>query len=63
LTTYVIGDEGEYCSGRWFWLAVPYPPEYDRPGGIISGQLYIHAADAAMWLAIKTPAESGGRGR
>jgi acyl-coenzyme A thioesterase PaaI-like protein len=35
-------------------LAAPYSPEYDRPGGIISGQLYMHAADVAFWLAIKT---------
>jgi len=25
-----------------------------RPGGIVSGQVYIAAADVAMWLAIKT---------
>ena len=35
-------------------LEVPYMPEYDRPGGIISGQVYTHAADVAFWLAIKT---------
>jgi uncharacterized protein (TIGR00369 family) len=35
-------------------LEVPYQPEYDRPGGIVSGQVYIHAADVAFWLAIKT---------
>jgi acyl-coenzyme A thioesterase PaaI-like protein len=35
-------------------IAVPYSPEYERPGGIISGQLYMHAADVAFWLAIKT---------
>jgi acyl-coenzyme A thioesterase PaaI-like protein len=41
-------DEGE-CE-----MAVPYAPEYERPGGIVSGQLYMHAADVAFWLAIKT---------
>ena len=35
-------------------LAGPYSPEYDRPGGIVSGQLFMHAADVAFWLAIKT---------
>ena len=35
-------------------LAVPYHPEHDRPGGIVSGQLYMHAADVAFWFAIKT---------
>jgi uncharacterized protein (TIGR00369 family) len=35
-------------------LEVPYQPEYDRPGGIVSGQVYTHAADVAFWLAIKT---------
>jgi len=35
-------------------LDVPYRPEHDRPGGIVSGQLYMHAADVAFWFAIKT---------
>jgi uncharacterized protein (TIGR00369 family) len=35
-------------------LEVPYHPEHDRPGGIVSGQVYMHAADVAFWLAIKT---------
>jgi uncharacterized protein (TIGR00369 family) len=35
-------------------LEVPYRPEHDRPGGIVSGQVYMHAADVAFWLAIKT---------
>ena len=35
-------------------LEVPYRPEYDRPGGIVSGQVHTHAADVAFWLAIKT---------
>jgi acyl-coenzyme A thioesterase PaaI-like protein len=35
-------------------LAAPYSREYDRPGGVVSGQLYMHAADVAFWLAIKT---------
>lgn len=35
-------------------LDVPYLPEHDRPGGMVSGQVYMHAADVAFWLAIKT---------
>ncbi len=35
-------------------LHVPYHPEHDRPGGIVSGQLYMHAADVAFWFAVKT---------
>lgn len=35
-------------------LTVPYLPENDRPGGIVSGQVYMHAADVAFWLAVKT---------
>ena len=35
-------------------LEIPYHPEHDRPGGIVSGQLYMHAADVAFWFAIKT---------
>ena len=35
-------------------LAVPYDPKFDRPGGIVSGQVFMIAADVAMWLAIKT---------
>ena len=35
-------------------LEVPYRVEHDRPGGIVSGQLYMHAADVAFWFAIKT---------
>ena len=35
-------------------LEVPYRPQFDRPDGIISGQVVMIAADVAMWLAIKT---------
>jgi uncharacterized protein (TIGR00369 family) len=35
-------------------LEVPYQPEFDRPGGIVSGQVYMHLADVAFWLAVKT---------
>lgn len=35
-------------------LAVPFQAAFERPGGIVSGQVFMTAADAAMWLAIMT---------
>jgi acyl-coenzyme A thioesterase PaaI-like protein len=35
-------------------LAVPFRREFERPGGIVSGLVFMGAADVAMWLAIKT---------
>lgn len=35
-------------------IRVPYSPQFDRPDGIVSGQVFMTAADVAMWLAIKT---------
>jgi uncharacterized protein (TIGR00369 family) len=40
--------EGE-CS-----LSVPFQPAFERPGGMVSGQVFMAAADVAMWLAIMT---------
>jgi uncharacterized protein (TIGR00369 family) len=42
-----IGD-GE-CS-----IDVAFQEAFERPGGIVSGQVFMAAADVAMWLAIKT---------
>jgi uncharacterized protein (TIGR00369 family) len=42
-----IGD-GQ-CS-----INVPFQESFERPGGIVSGQVFMAAADVAMWLAIKT---------
>ena len=33
-------------------LEVPFQPAFERPGGIVSGQVFMAAADVAMWLAI-----------
>src|SRR5215813_3666656 len=41
-------DEGR-CT-----LAIPFRAAFERPGGIVSGQVFMAAADVAMWLAIKT---------
>lgn len=35
-------------------IDVPFQEAFDRPGGIVSGQVFMAAADVAMWLAIKT---------
>src|ERR1700678_3071273 len=35
-------------------IDVPFQEAFERPGGIVSGQVYMAAADVAMWLAIKT---------
>ena len=35
-------------------LQVPHLPHFERPGGIVAGQVFMTAADVAMWLAIKT---------
>ena len=35
-------------------LDVPFRAGFERPGGIVSGQVFMAAADVAMWLAIKT---------
>jgi acyl-coenzyme A thioesterase PaaI-like protein len=35
-------------------LNVPFQSAIERPGGIVSGQVYMAAADVAMWLALKT---------
>lgn len=45
----IIGVGDGSCT-----LHVPDLPHFERPGGIVSGQVYVTAADVAMWLAIKT---------
>jgi uncharacterized protein (TIGR00369 family) len=35
-------------------LAIPFQAAFERPGGIVSGQVFMVAADVAMWLAIMT---------
>ena len=46
-TVRAIGN-GECC------LDVPFQETFERPGGVVSGQVFMAAADVAMWLAIKT---------
>ena len=35
-------------------LDVPFRKTFERPGGIVSGQVFMAAADVAMWFAIMT---------
>lgn len=35
-------------------ILVPFQDVFERPGGIVSGPVFMAAADVAMWLAIKT---------
>jgi uncharacterized protein (TIGR00369 family) len=35
-------------------LRVPFQRAFERPGGVVSGQVFMAAADVAMWLAIMT---------
>lgn len=35
-------------------LAVPFQKVFERPGGIVAGQVFMAAADIAMWIAILT---------
>ena len=35
-------------------LEVPFQEAFERPGGVVSGQVFMAAADVAMWLAIMT---------
>ena len=41
-------DEGA-CT-----IEVPFQEAFERPGHIVSGQVFMAAADVAMWLAIMT---------
>lgn len=35
-------------------IKVPYHKDLERPGGVVGGQVFMAAADVAMWLAILT---------
>ena len=35
-------------------IVVPFQKDLERPGGIVGGQVFMAAADVAMWLAILT---------
>ena len=35
-------------------VSTPFDADFERPGGIVAGLVFITAADVAVWLAIKT---------
>jgi uncharacterized protein (TIGR00369 family) len=35
-------------------IEVPFQEAFERPGGLVSGHVFMAAADVAKWLAIKT---------
>jgi len=35
-------------------MIVPFQKDFERPGGVVAGQVFMAAADVAMWLAIMT---------
>ena len=35
-------------------LDVPFEADFERPGGIVAGEVFMTAADVAVWLAIMT---------
>ena len=37
-------------------LEVPYDRQWDRPGEVLAGPVFVAAADAAMWVAVMTRA-------
>jgi acyl-coenzyme A thioesterase PaaI-like protein len=49
-----FGFQVEAAGAGECTLFIPFNPLFERPGGIVSGQLLMAAADVAMWLAIKT---------
>jgi uncharacterized protein (TIGR00369 family) len=35
-------------------IDVPFHDEFERPGGVVSGPVFMAAADASIWLAVLT---------
>ncbi|ALG69372.2 PaaI family thioesterase [Beggiatoa leptomitoformis] len=51
---HVYGFQVDSVSEGVCVLRVPFNHAFERPGGVVSGPLYMAAADAAMWFAILT---------
>lgn len=52
--TRLYGFELDSFGGGDCAIAVPFQEAFERPGGIVSGQVFMAAADVAMWLTIMT---------
>ena len=50
--TAAYGFQVVSVGGGQATVRVPFMRRWERPGGILSGQVYMNAADCAMWLAI-----------
>jgi uncharacterized protein (TIGR00369 family) len=48
------GFQLQSFSGGECTILVPFQKDLERPGGIVGGQVFMAAADVAMWLAIMT---------
>jgi uncharacterized protein (TIGR00369 family) len=42
------------CGDGVCTVEVPFRPVFERPGGVVSGPVFMAAADAAMWMAVLT---------
>jgi len=52
--TQLYGFELDGFAGGECTLRIPFQPAMERPGGIVSGPVFMAAADVAVWLAIMT---------
>jgi uncharacterized protein (TIGR00369 family) len=50
--TAAFGFQVVAVGGGEATIRVPFLKRWERPGGILSGQVYMNAADCAMWVAI-----------
>jgi len=50
--TSAFGFQVVSAGGGEATIRVPFLKRWERPGGILSGQVYMNAADCAMWVAI-----------
>lgn len=50
--TSAFGFQVVSVGGGEATIHVPFLKRWERPGGIVSGQVYMNAADCAMWVAI-----------
>ena len=52
--TRIYGFKVQSIANGECTLQVPFQTAFERPGGIVSGPVFMAAADVAMWLAIVT---------
>jgi len=50
----VYGFKLESFASGECTLVIPFRPDFERPGGIVAGPIFMAAADVAMWMAIMT---------